>query len=58
MQETLFTGFRTGPLERGINAPQWGADGWIYFGGGAGEELEVTGAASRGQHQARLFDRS
>lgn len=36
VQETLFTGFRTGPLERGINAPQWGIDGWIYFGRGAG----------------------
>ena len=23
-------------MERGINAPQWGADGWIYFGSGAG----------------------
>ena len=35
-RETLFTGFRTGALERGINAPQWGADGWIYFGRGWG----------------------
>lgn len=34
VRETLFTGFRTGALERGINAPQWGADGWIYFGRG------------------------
>src|SRR5438876_10544087 len=33
-RETLFTGFRTGALERGINAPQWGVDGWIYFGRG------------------------
>ncbi len=33
-RETLFTGFGTGELERGINAPQWGADGWIYFGRG------------------------
>ena len=32
--ETLFTGFGTGALERGINAPQWGPDNWIYFGGG------------------------
>lgn len=32
--EMLFTGFGTGELERGINAPQWGADGWIYFGRG------------------------
>ena len=33
-REVLFTGFPTGELERGINAPQWGADGWIYFGRG------------------------
>jgi len=31
-REVLFTGFPTGELERGINAPQWGLDGWIYFG--------------------------
>jgi putative membrane-bound dehydrogenase-like protein len=36
VRETLFTGFVTGALERGINAPQWGADGWIYIGNGAG----------------------
>jgi len=35
-RETLLTGFRTGALERGINAPQWGFDGWIYFGRGWG----------------------
>lgn len=35
-RETLFTGFPTGELERGINAPQWGGDGWIYFGRGWG----------------------
>src|SRR5688572_15617566 len=32
IQEALFDGFKTGALERGINAPQWGMDGWIYFG--------------------------
>ena len=32
--DTLFTGFQGGALERGINAPQWGPDGWIYFGRG------------------------
>jgi putative membrane-bound dehydrogenase-like protein len=32
----LFTGFATGALERGINAPQWGLDGWIYCGRGHG----------------------
>lgn len=36
VREKLFTGFRTGALERGINAPQWGSDGWIYFGRGWG----------------------
>jgi putative membrane-bound dehydrogenase-like protein len=36
VQEKLFTGFRTGELERGVNAPQWGMDGWIYFGRGWG----------------------
>jgi putative membrane-bound dehydrogenase-like protein len=36
VQEKLFTGFRTGALERGINAPQWSSDGWIYFGRGWG----------------------
>src|SRR3989454_11537944 len=35
-REVLFTGFPTGELERGINAPQRGADGWIYFGRGWG----------------------
>lgn len=42
VRKTLFTGFRTGALERGINAPQWGMDGWIYFGRGWGGS-EVTG---------------
>ncbi len=36
VREKLFTGFPTGELERGINAPQWGGDGWIYFGRGWG----------------------
>jgi putative membrane-bound dehydrogenase-like protein len=35
-REVLFTGFPTGELERGINAPQWSEDGWIYFGRGWG----------------------
>ncbi|HUS36303.1 MAG TPA: PVC-type heme-binding CxxCH protein, partial [Verrucomicrobiae bacterium] len=43
-QEKLFTGFATGALERGINAPQWGVDGWIYFGRGWG------GGEIRGPH--------
>lgn len=35
-RRVLFTGFRTGALERGINAPTWGDDGWIHFGSGHG----------------------
>ena len=34
VQEKLFTGFGTGALERGINAPTWGPDNWLYFGRG------------------------
>lgn len=36
IREVLFTGFKTGALERGINAPQWCVDGWIYAGRGHG----------------------
>lgn len=36
VHEKLFTGFRTGVLERGVNAPMGGLDGWIYFGRGHG----------------------
>ena len=36
IRETLFSGFKAGLLERGVNAPQWGPDGWIYFGSGLG----------------------
>lgn len=40
VQEKLFTGFGTGNLERGINAPTWGPDGWLYLGRGwAGGEI-------------------
>lgn len=42
VREVLFTGFRTGALERGVNAPQWGIDGWIYFGRGWGGG-QITG---------------
>jgi hypothetical protein len=40
--EVLFTGFRVGEMWRGINSPQWGGDGWIYFGRGWGGSV-VTG---------------
>jgi putative membrane-bound dehydrogenase-like protein len=36
VREVLFTGFRVGEMWRGINSPQWGPDGWIYFGRGWG----------------------
>jgi len=36
IREVLFTGFRTGMLERGVNAPLWNVDGWIYLGQGHG----------------------
>ncbi len=39
VRETLFTGFGVGALERGINAPQWGLDGWIYVGHGRGGRI-------------------
>src|SRR6266498_2513017 len=45
-REVLFTGFPTGELERGVNAPQWGADGWIYFGRGWGGG-KITGSHLR-----------
>ena len=45
-REVLFTGFRTGALERGINAPLWNVDGWIYVGRGHG------GGTIRGPHLA------
>jgi putative membrane-bound dehydrogenase-like protein len=36
IRDVLFSGFATGALERGANAPQWGPDDWIYFGRGHG----------------------
>jgi len=36
VRETLFTGFGIDTLERGINSPIWGLDGWIYVGSGSG----------------------
>lgn len=47
VREILFTGFNTGNLERGINAPQWGLDDWIYFGRGHG------GGTITGPHLAK-----
>ena len=42
VREVLYTGFGAGILERRINAPQWGIDNWIYFGGG-GSGGDITG---------------
>jgi putative membrane-bound dehydrogenase-like protein len=40
VNEKHFSGFGTGNLERGINAPTLGPDGWYYFGRGwAGGEI-------------------
>ena len=36
IREKLFTGFKTGNLERGINNPRWGIDNWIYVSGSYG----------------------
>ncbi|MCS7167997.1 MAG: c-type cytochrome [Gemmatales bacterium] len=42
VQETLFEGFPFHLLERAINSPRWGPDGWIYAGSG-GTGTTVTG---------------
>lgn len=34
IREVLFSGFGVGQPERGVNAPTWGVDNWIYFGRG------------------------
>jgi putative membrane-bound dehydrogenase-like protein len=34
VNEQLFTGFGSPILERRINSPTWGPDGWLYFGRG------------------------
>ncbi len=47
VQETLFEGFEEGVLERGLNAPQWGPDGWIYVGRG------WNGGEITGKHLAK-----
>jgi putative membrane-bound dehydrogenase-like protein len=39
IRETLFTGFKVGMLERRINQPKWGPDGWIYAGRGHGGRI-------------------
>jgi putative membrane-bound dehydrogenase-like protein len=43
VNEKLFTGFGTGMLERGVNAPTHGPDGWIYFGKGWASINAITG---------------
>ncbi len=34
VREVLFEGFKEGEMWRGVNCPQYGADGWITFGQG------------------------
>ena len=34
VRENLFTGFGSPIIERRINSPTWGPDGWLYFGRG------------------------
>lgn len=46
LQENLFSGFGSPILERRINSPTWGADGWLYFGRGN------TGGTITGPHLA------
>ena len=43
VNEKLFTGFGIGNLERGINAPTLGPDGWLYFGKGWHSTTAITG---------------
>lgn len=39
VREKLFSGFKTGIIERRINSPQWGPDNWIYVDGGQGGHI-------------------
>ena len=39
IREKLYTGFKTGIIERRINSPQWGPDNWIYVDGGQGGRI-------------------
>ncbi|MBV6500202.1 MAG: hypothetical protein CJBNEKGG_02672 [Prosthecobacter sp.] len=47
VQENLFSGFGSPILERRINSPTWGPDGWLYFGRGS------TGGTITGPHLAK-----
>ena len=55
IRETLFTGFRTRVLERGINNPRWGLDNWIYIGAG-GEGGIITGPRLAGSVELQHTD--
>lgn len=48
VREILFTGFAVGELERGINNPVWGVDGWLYAGRGWGGG-NITGPRMEGE---------
>ncbi len=47
IRQTLFTGFRTQVMERGVNNPRWGLDNWIYIGAGG------SGGTIRGPRLAK-----
>jgi len=47
VRKTLFTGFTVGEMERAINNPVMGPDGWIYAGQGWGGG-DITGPSLRG----------
>lgn len=44
VRETLFTGYKSNAIERSMNNPRWGMDGWIYVGSGQ------TGGTVTGPH--------
>ena len=50
VRETLYTGFKVNTIERGINNPIWGLDGWIYVGSGSGGGT-ITGPKLKGQFE-------
>ena len=48
------TGFKVNTIERGINNPIWGLDGWIYVGSGSGRRND-HGAETQGAVRTRRF---
>ncbi len=50
VREMLFSGLGVTVLERGVNNPRWGTDGWIYVANG-GAEGSVSGPKLDGTHR-------